>query len=144
MREVERYFLENFDYIHEDKFYEIIRSFYENGYRDDLFSDEDIAILVMRGSHVGDLLRIAYYKYVHKLGFDPRAYWDAVVRVFMLGRIFRYDLEQLRSEKRIKDTIKRTRYPKWSEWGLFGNCGLSQIKKMGNEFCEFLDSLGEE
>ncbi len=102
--------------------------------------DEDIKTFVMFASYVGTLLRINYYRYVYKRKFDVRALADAAVMSLMFGNAFRFEFEPYVRTKKIRDTINKTRYPKWTRIGLLGG-STKEIVDLGNEFSEYMDDL---
>lgn len=104
------------------------------------FFEKEVLELILFASWVGTLIRIAYYKYVHKRGFDPRALWDAIILEYTFSEVF---LTHLQSEVRknpFKKLIEKTRYPEWTKVGLLGG-NTSQIKKLGEEFSQYMDEL---
>jgi len=137
---IERHFIETIDFIDQEAYQHAKQKFYVGGI-DDLTDDEWLTI-IMYGSHVGDVMRTTYYKFIHKRDIDPRAYWDAAIKTFMFGRIWNIGLESAIKDKRIKALIKRTRYPKWTVYGLVGG-NWSAIQRDAREFCAYMDALDE-
>lgn len=102
--------------------------------------NEDIPLFIEFASYIGSLFRIAYYKYVHKMGFDVRALADASVLVFLFNDVYRFELEPYLRRKEIKSIIDSTRYPKWTRFGLVGG-STRQLIDMGEEFSRYMDNL---
>jgi len=102
--------------------------------------DEDIPLFIEFASYIGTLFRIAYYKYVHKMGFDVRALADASVLVFLFNDVYRFEFEPYLRRKEIKSIIDSTRYPQWTRFGLVGG-STKQLIDMGEEFSRYMDNL---
>lgn len=102
--------------------------------------EQDIPIFLMFASYAGCLLRISYYKYVHKLGFDVRALADAAVMTYMFGFVYQFEFEPYIKRKEIKIELEKTRYPKWTKIGLVGG-STREITELGEEFSQYMDKL---
>lgn len=102
--------------------------------------DEDIPLFIEFAAYIGSLFRIAYYKYVHKLGFDVRALADASVLVFLFSDVYRFEFEPYLRRKEFKSIIDSTRYPNWTRFGLVGG-STRQLIDMGEEFSRYMDNL---
>lgn len=102
--------------------------------------DDDIPVFICFASYVGALKRIAYYKYVHKLGFDVRALADACVLTFMFNDVYRFEFQPYLRRKEIRSVIDRTSYPEWTKIGLIGG-STSDIKKYGDKFAEEMEAI---
>ena len=109
-----------------------------NGNRD----IKNITEVLMRANYNGILARIIYYKYIHKLCFDPRVLWDALIIVWFFNNVWIYELEPLLNTKEFKEVLKKFRYPEWVKFGLVGG-GLNELKKMGEKFSVEMDKLKE-
>lgn len=102
--------------------------------------DEDLMICMSFASYVGSLIRINYYRYVHKLGFDVRALFDASIIMFMFNGVYQFEFENFIKDKNVKEVMQKTRYPKWTKIGLLGG-STSEWIKLGDEFSEYMDGL---
>lgn len=87
----------------------------------------------MRGNYTGAVARIAYYRFVHRLGFDVRALWDAIILEWMFYFVWQPEFDQAIKTQEFKKALRRFQYPQWVEFGLVGG-GLDTLKKMGEEF----------
>lgn len=105
--------------------------------------DEDIPIFMRFASYIGSLVRISYYKYVHKRGFDVRALADAMVMVLMFGDAYRFEFDKHLRKKEVKQALDATRYPEWTRVGLIGE-STRKIADLGNKFSEYMDGLKAE
>jgi len=112
-------------------------------YKANQILDEDMIIFMMYASYIGSLKRIAYYKYVHKLGFDVRALADACILIYMFGFVYQFEFEKYLNRKEVKAVLNKTRYPEWTKMGLVG-CSTSDLIKLGDEFSKYMDSLENE
>lgn len=92
------------------------------------WSDEVLAEIVGKASHSGAILRKVYKNYVIILGYDARAYWDAVIMIFMHFNVWIMNLEEHKKDKDLLRLIKLTSLPKWTEYGLYGG-PWAKIKK---------------
>ena len=137
MRILQNELFKTFDYIAIDDFYHAKYALF-NGNRD----IKNITEVLMRANYNGILARITYYKYIHKLGFDPRALWDALITVWFFNNVWIYELEPLLNTKEFKDVLKKFRYPEWVKFGLVGG-GLDKLKKMGEKFSIEMDELNK-
>jgi hypothetical protein len=97
------------------------------------WAEENILEVLMRGNYTGAVARIAYYKYIHKLGFDPRSLWDVICLEWVLYFVFCPEFDQAIKTKEFKKVLRRFQYPQWVEFGLVGG-GFDKLKKMGEEF----------
>ena len=122
-----------------EEVYEAKYRMYKEGY----IIDEDMIVFMMYASYIGSLKRTAYYKYVHKQGFDVRALADACVIVYMFGFVYQLEFEKYLNRKEVKAVLNKTRYPIWTKMGLVGT-NTKDLIKYGNEFCEYMDRLGDE
>ena len=109
-------------------------------YRANEILDKDIPIFIYFASYIGSLFRIAYYKYVHKHGFDVRALADASVRIFMFQDVYRFEFQPYVRRKEVRTVIDSTMYPKWTRLGLLGG-STKELSDLGKEFSEWMDSL---
>lgn len=96
------------------------------------WTEENILEVLMRGNHTGAIARIAYYRFIHRLGFDVRALWDAIILEWMFY-VWQPEFDQAIKTKEFKKALRRFQYPEWVEFGLVGG-GLDKLKKMGEEF----------
>lgn len=133
------YILNSINYIDQEAYQRAKEKLYEIGDLNALTDDEWMSI-IMYGSHVGDVMRLTYYKFVHKLGFNPKAYWDALIMALLLGLVWNNALENALKDKRIKALINRTRYPRWTVYGLVGG-KWSDIQRDARKFCAYMDEL---
>lgn len=122
-----------------EEVYEARYRMYKEGY----IIDEDMNVFMMYASYVGSLIRIAYYKYVYKQGFDVRALADACVIIYMFGFVYQFEFEKYLNRKEVKAVLNKTRYPIWTKMGLVG-ANTKDLSKYGNEFSEYMDSLENE
>lgn len=127
--------LKVFDYVALDDFYHAKSAIYDGDW-----SPANIAEVLMRANYNGAVARIAYYKYVHQLGFDARALWDALILTWMMNGVWFFALDKAVNEPEFKRELKRFKYPEWVKFGLIGG-GLGGLKKMGDEFCEEMERL---
>ena len=97
------------------------------------WSEENILEVLMRGNYTGAVARIAYYRFVHRLGFDVRALWDAIILEWMFYFVWQPEFDQAIKTQEFKKALRRFQYPQWVEFGLVGG-GLDTLKKMGEEF----------
>lgn len=128
-----------FEYVDINLVYEAKSRMYETNE----IIDEDIPIFINYASYIGSLLRISYYKYVHKYGFDVRALADASILVLMFNGVYRFEFEKYLKRKEISESIKKTRWPYWTKLGLIGG-NTSDIVKYGNQFVDFMGELKRE
>jgi|SRR5690625_3779310 len=128
-----------FGYVDLKEVYDAKSRMYEEGY----ILDKDMMIFMMYASYVGSLKRISYYKYVHKQEFDVRALADACVMVCVFGGVYRFEFEKHLNKKEVKAALNKTRYPKWTKFGLIGG-STKELIDLGEEFSEYMDSLNEE
>ena len=133
------YILNSINYIDQEAYQRAKEKLYKTDDINALTDDEWMSI-IMYGSHVGDVMRLTYYKFVHKRGFDPRAYWDALIMALLLGLVWNNALENALKDKRIKALINRTRYPRWTVYGLVGG-KWADIQRDAREFCAYMDEL---
>ena len=135
---ISNYFLKNIDFIDPVGYERARQKLYREGI--DGLSDAEWLTIIMYGSHVGDVMRTAYYKIVHKRGIDPRCYWDAAIKALMFGHIWDTGFEHAVKDRRVKAIIQRTRYPKWTIFGLVGG-NWAEIQREAWKFCEYMDEL---
>lgn len=107
------------------------------------WTEENILEVLMRGNHTGAVARIAYYRFVHRIGFDVRALWDAIILGWMFQFVWVPELEEAIKSKQFKQALRRFRYPEWVEFGTVGG-GLDKLKKMGEEFSLYMESVQRE
>lgn len=124
-----------FDYVALEEFYHAKSAIYDGDW-----SPENVAEVLMRANYNGAVARIAYYKYVHKLGFDALALWEALVSTWLTNRVWLFDLENVIKEPEFKAELKRFRYPEWVKFGLVGG-GIDDLKRMGDKFCAEMEAL---
>jgi len=124
-----------FDYCDLDDFYQAKFAILNGDW-----SPANIAEVLMRANYNGAIARIAYYKYVHKLGFDARALWDALMLTWMMNGVWSFDLDRAIKEPEFKAVLKRFRYPEWVKFGLIGG-GIDDLKRMGDEFCAEMEAM---
>lgn len=103
------------------------------------WAEENILEVLMRGNYTGAVARIAYYRFVHRLGFDVRALWDAIILEWMFRFVWQHEFDQAIKTKEFKKALRRFQYPQWVEFGLIGG-GLDKLKKMGEEFSLYMES----
>lgn len=137
--ELVSYFLRNINYIDEEAFLAAKNKLLDANDIDALTDDEWLTI-IMRGSHVGDVMRIAYYRYVYRRGYDPDAYWHAIIKGLLLGGVFMPWMDAALKDRRVKSLIKRTRYPRWTVYGLIGG-NRADIQRDAKKFCAYMDEL---
>ncbi|OAO78594.1 hypothetical protein [Anoxybacillus flavithermus] len=126
-----------FEYMAIDDFYHA-----KNAVLNDDWNPENIAEVLMRANYNGAIARITYYKYIHKLGFDPRALWDALILEWMMSGVWIFALDKAINTKEFRDVLKKFRYPEWVKFGLTGG-GLDELKKMGEKFSVEMDRIKE-
>ncbi|MGG2988727.1 hypothetical protein ABEO46_06345 [Geobacillus stearothermophilus] len=97
------------------------------------WAEENILEVLMRGNYTGAVARIAYYRFVHRLGCDVRALWDAIILEWMFYFVWQPEFDQAIKTQEFKKALRRFRYPQWVEFGLVGG-GLDTLKKMGENF----------
>lgn len=105
--------------------------------------NDDIPTFIQFASYAGSLIRIAYYKYVHKQGFDVRALADAAVQVYMFNDVYRFEFQDYLRRKEVRQAINKTRWPAWTRVGLIGE-STRRVIDLGEEFCAYMDGLDEE
>jgi hypothetical protein len=103
------------------------------------WAEENILEVLMRGNHTGAIARIAYYRFIHRLGFDVRALWDAIILEWMFYFVWQPEFDQAIKTKEFKRALRRFQYPQWVEFGLVGG-GLDKLKKMGEEFSLYMEA----
>ncbi|WPZ17808.1 hypothetical protein UM396_14580 [Geobacillus subterraneus] len=103
------------------------------------WAEENILEVLMRGNYTGAVARIAYYRFVHRLGFDVRALWDAIILEWMFYFVWQPEFDQAIKTQKFKKALRRFQYPQWVEFGLIGG-GLDKLKKMGEEFSLYMES----
>lgn len=103
------------------------------------FNDSSLGEIIMHASNVGNIVRIAYYKFVHQSGVDVRYLADACVQALFLTGTLLVQFEDHKNDPQVKAWLKKTRYPKWTWFGLVGG-STQDIQTMGKEFSEWMDS----
>ena len=126
-----------FEYIALDDFYHAKNAVFNGDW-----TSENIAEVLMRANYNGMIARITYYKYIHRLKFDPRALWDALILEWMMNGIWIFELDKAINTKEFKEVLKKFRYPEWVKFGLIGG-GLDDLKKMGEKFSIEMDRINE-
>jgi hypothetical protein len=107
------------------------------------WSEENLREIMLKASYNGSIVRIAYYKYVHKLGFDVRALMDAVVLRYVMVGVFLFQFESLLRDPGVKKAIKETRWPEWTKFGIIGG-STSELIKLGDKFSEYMNELEDD
>ncbi|KYG28155.1 hypothetical protein [Alkalihalobacillus trypoxylicola] len=125
-----------FDYVDMVEIYEARSRESHAGY----IIDEDMWIFMNFASYAGSLMRISYYKYVYKKGFDVRALADASVIVYMFQGVYKFNLEPYINKKEVKAALNKTRYPKWTRLGLIGG-STKELIDLGKEFGVYMDGF---
>lgn len=126
------------DYINIAELYDARKRMIDVGF----IIDSDIPIFVAFADYVGSLKRIAYYKLVHRRGYDVRSLADAVTITFMFNSVYAFAFEPYLRRKEVKSAIEKTRYPAWTKLGLVGG-GTQDLVKYGNTFSAYMDELKE-
>lgn len=111
-------------------------------YKANELKEEDIPTFIMYANYAGSILRITYYKFIHQLGFDPRALWDALIMVYHFQGVYDFTFESCLKEKEVKDIIGKTRFPEWTTFGLIGG-DIRQLITMGEAFNHYMANLQE-
>ncbi|WJX07517.1 hypothetical protein [Bacillus cereus] len=96
------------------------------------WSDEVLAEIVGKASHSGAILRKVYRNYVINLGYDLKAYWDAVIIIFMHFNVWVLSIEEHKKDKDLQRLIELTSLPKWTEYGLYGGPWTKLKKDLEN------------
>jgi hypothetical protein len=124
-----------FDYVDYEK-YMVAKIALSNGD----WNDKNLHEIMLKASYNGNLIRIAYYKYVHKHGFDARALMDAIVLEYVMQGVFLFNFENLLRDADVKKAINVTRWPEWTKFGLIGG-STTELIKLGDKFSEYMDGL---
>lgn len=122
-----------FDYIDYDKYGQARRAIYTDEWNDKILRE-----IMLKASYNGSLVRISYYKFVHKRRFDARALMDAVVKIYIMHSVLLFDFDGHLRDPDVKKAIKETRWPEWTKFGLIGG-SMKQLIKLGEEFCDYMD-----
>jgi len=96
---------------------------------------EEIANVICIGSHWGAVLRITYLNTVWRRKYPPHQFWNAVVKVFILGGLWVPEFKRLLETKEAKQLIQKTTHPDWVPIGLMG-CSWKKLKSMCEKFCQ--------
>ena len=104
------------------------------------WAEENILEVLMRGNHTGAVARIAYYRFVHRLGFDVRALWDAIILGWMFRFVWVPEFDQAIKTKGFKKALRRFQYPEWVKFGLIGG-SIQELKRMGGEFADEMKAI---
>jgi hypothetical protein len=69
------------------------------------WAEENILEVLMRGNYTGAVARIAYYRFIHRLGFDVRALWDAIILEWMFYFVWQPEFDQAIKTKEFKKSL---------------------------------------
>lgn len=107
-------------------------------------TDEDLTDLLIAGSNFGAIIRTAHYRFVDGLGYESQAFWDSLIKTFVMtgSGIFNPQFKEALKDKRMKGRLNRTRFPKWVRFGLIGG-SRQELNKMTAEFKSYMDELDE-
>lgn len=111
-------------------------------------NDDDLINLVIAGNDFGTIIRTAHYRFVDRFGYESQAFWDALIKTFTMtgSGIFTPAFDEQGGplkDKRMKELIKRTRFPKWVRFGLVGG-SRKELAKLASEFKAYMDGLEED
>ena len=127
-----------YDYIEYAEYRQAMADLYAGKWNKDI-----IKTIVLKGNYNGAVLRNTYRKYVRKIGFETAVFWDAVVKVFIIQGVWRFDLIKVIEHKDFIEAIRKTNEPEWTKVGLVGT-DWRILKRMCDEFCEYMDELEKE
>jgi hypothetical protein len=130
--------MKSFDYVDYDNY-----ALAKRALSDGNWAEENLREIMMKASYNGSLVRIAYYKYVHKRGFDVRALADAVVLRYIITSVFLFGFENLLRDTDVNKAIKETRCPDWTKFGLIGG-STADLIKLGDKFSEYMNGLEDD
>lgn len=100
---------------------------------------DEIRTVVLMGSHIGTVIRIAYLKTVWRMKLEPAAFWNAIVKVFIFG-LWAEDFDKLLKTAEAKKIINKTTHPEWVVVGVVGT-DWKKLRGMCEKFCKWYESL---
>lgn len=127
-----------FDYVAMDDFYRAKLAIYDGDW-----SPANIAEVLMRANYNGAIMRIAYYKFVHKLGFDVRALWDALILEWQFSGVWDYRIGELLTQPEFKRVLKKFQYPEWVRMGMSGG-SITKLRRLGDKFAKEMEALSDK
>ena len=127
-----------FDYVAMDDFYRAKFAIYDGDW-----SPENIAEVLMRANYNGAIMRITYYKFVHKLGFDVRALWDALILEWQFSGVWDYQIGEWLTQPEFKRALKKFQYPEWVRMGMSGG-SITKLRRLGDKFAEEMEALSDK
>ena len=127
-----------FDYVAMDDFYRAKLAIYDGDW-----SQANIAEVLMRANYNGAIMRIAYYKFVHKLGFDVRALWDALILEWQFSGVWDYQIGEWLTQPEFKRALKKFQYPEWVRMGMSGG-SITKLRRLGDKFAEEMEALSDK
>lgn len=98
--------------------------------------------VLMRANYNGAIMRIAYYKFVHKLGFDVHALWDALILEWQFSGVWDYQIGELLTQPEFKRALKKFQYPEWVRMGMSGG-SITKLRRLGDKFAEEMEALSD-
>lgn len=102
---------------------------------------EELQTIIAVGSYYASVLRNTYRRFIWLRGWDPRTFWDAVVKVFMWSGIWDANWEQLCREEKFKE-LAGEKY-EWVKMGLLGG-SWKKLKTMCEDYCKCMDKVESE
>ena len=107
----------------------------------DALSDKEWQFIVSRGNCVGIAIRTAYYKTVHKMGYDPDNFWHALIKLSLAQNLWAPALELTIENERVKGMINKTSDQKWTVFGIIGG-NWKDIYREAEKYSKSLNRLG--
>lgn len=127
-----------FEYPDLDEYYSAKMQLYHGNW-----SDEVITEVLLRANYNGAIMRIAYYKFVHKLGFDVRALWDALILEWQFSGVWDYKIGEWLKQPEFKRALKKFQYPEWVRMGMSGG-SIAKLRRLGDKFAEEMEALSDK